>query len=178
MLERLIGGAIFSVRRRLGNRETWTAEFQREREKIALQYRSLDGSTLCTRILIPRLRGLEDSSRFWSVSMTLDHLRIVNDQIVRVIGSLTRGVVPEGRASTAAVKPRDDVSAAAAAEYEASCDRLLGLAAETTDLRTPLRYAHPWFGPLDAAGWHAMAAMHMGIHRAQIARIIALRSRA
>ncbi len=178
VLERLIGGAIFSVRRRLGNRETWTAEFQREREKIALQYRSLDGSTLCTRILIPRLRGLEDSSRFWSVSMTLDHLRIVNDQIVRVIGSLTRGVVPEGRASTAAVKPRDDVSAAAAAEYEASCDRLLGLAAETTDLRTPLRYAHPWFGPLDAAGWHAMAAMHMGIHRAQIARIIALRSRA
>jgi hypothetical protein len=27
--------------------------------------------------------------------------------------------------------------------------------------------------PLDAASWHALAAMHLGIHRAQIAKIIA-----
>ena len=39
-------------------------------------------------------------------------------------------------------------------------------------VRTKLRHAHPWFGPLDAAGWHAMAAMHMGIHRKQIERIL------
>jgi hypothetical protein len=26
--------------------------------------------------------------------------------------------------------------------------------------------------PLDAAGWHALAGMHMGIHRAQIERIL------
>ena len=29
-----------------------------------------------------------------------------------------------------------------------------------------------WFGPLDAAGWHALAAGHMGIHRVQIERIV------
>ena len=26
-------------------------------------------------------------------------------------------------------------------------------------------------GPLDAAGWHALSATHLGIHRAQIERI-------
>jgi len=31
---------------------------------------------------------------------------------------------------------------------------------------------HPWFGPLDAAGWHALAAGHMAIHRVQIERIL------
>jgi hypothetical protein len=29
-------------------------------------------------VLIARPRGLEDSSRYWSVWMTLDHLRIVH----------------------------------------------------------------------------------------------------
>ena len=35
------------------------------------------------------------------------------------------------------------------------------------------RDAHPWFGPMDASAWHALAGTHMGIHRAQIADIIA-----
>jgi hypothetical protein len=57
--------------------------------------------------------------------------------------------------------------------FEASCDEMLAAAAAVPDLKTAARYAHPWFGPLDAAGWHALAASHMAIHRAQIAKIIA-----
>ncbi len=64
-------------------------------------------------------------------------------------------------------------------KYETSCDRLLATIAEAENLRTPLRYAHPWFGPLDAAGWHAMTGMHLTIHRVQIERIVgALKARA
>jgi len=40
------------------------------------------------------------------------------------------------------------------------------------NLKTALRLPHPWFGPLDAAGWHALAAGHMAIHRVQIERIL------
>jgi hypothetical protein len=39
------------------------------------------------------------------------------------------------------------------------------------DLKTALRFPHPWFGPLDAAAWHALSATHLGIHRDQIAEI-------
>jgi len=39
-------------------------------------------------------------------------------------------------------------------------------------LRTALKYKHPWFGPLDAAGWHTMAAWHIGLHRGQVERIV------
>ena len=39
--------------------------------------------------------------------------------------------------------------------------------------QTAARYRHPWFGPLDAAGWHALAATHMGVHRRQLERILA-----
>jgi hypothetical protein len=172
-IERLIGGAIFALRRWRGTRDRFAAQFGRERHAIAGLYQGRDERTLKQRILIPRLRGLEDSSRFWSVWMTLDHLRIVNAQITQVIDSLTQGRIPEGRASTAAVKPSPDVGPDVAGAYEASCDQLIAIAASRPTLQTPVRYTQPWFGPLDAAGWHAMAAMHMGIHRAQIARILA-----
>lgn len=175
-VERLVGGAIFAFNRWRGSRERFAAQFAVERAAIADLCRGRDGGLLKRRVLIPRLRGLEDSSRFWSVWMTLDHLRIVNGEIARVIEDLTNGRVPEGRVSTAAVKPSADVGPEVLPAHERACDRLVDVAASRPTLRTSVRHAHPWFGPLDAAGWHAMAAMHMGIHRAQIARILALSS--
>ena len=75
--------------------------------------------------------------------------------------------------SPADVMPDPGVTAAVESAYEESCNRLLAVVAGVPDLKTAVRYAHPWFGPLDAFGWHAMSGAHMGIHRAQIARIIA-----
>lgn len=176
-IERVIGGAIFAFNRWRGTREKFTANFVAERKAIARLYQSPDSRLLSERVLIPRLRGLEDSSRFWSVWMTLDHLRIVNSQITGVIKSLTHGRIPEGRASTAAVKPSPAVGPDVPVEYEKSCDHFIAVVASCTNLRTSISYAHPWFGQLDAAGWHAMAGMHMGIHRAQIATILATLAR-
>jgi hypothetical protein len=171
-LELLIGRVLFAVRLRRGSRESFNAQFQKEREAIRALANSCDAGSAARRVLIQRVRGMEDSSRNWSVWMTLDHLRIVNGGITRTIGSLVKGVVPARQASTAAVKPGPDVTAAVVAEYEASCDALLAQVAAAPDLKTPARFAHPWFGPLDAFGWHAMAAGHMGIHRVQIERIL------
>ncbi len=163
---------MFAIRRWHGSRERFSAAFARERESIASLYRPRDERVLRTRVLIPRLRGLEDSSRFWSVLMTLDHLRIVNTQITGVIGALVRGVVPAEKASTAAVKPTPDVGPEVVGGYEHSCGHLLEFCASCATLDSRERYAHPWFGPLNALGWHAMAATHMSIHRAQINRIL------
>lgn len=123
------------------------------------------------RTLIPRLRGLEDSSRHWSVWMTVEHLEIVNAGVARVLAELIAGRTPPGAASTAAVKPSPTADHAVMARFQRSCDALLATVASATTLRTTARYSHPWFGPLDAFGWHAMVSMHMGIHRRQIEAI-------
>lgn len=175
-IERLVGGTIFAIRRRFGSKAAFSTQFARERDLIRSLYSPLADNRLTQRILIPRLRGLEDSSRYWSVAMTLDHLRIVNTHIAFTIITLLRGVAPKGVVSTADVKPNPDITPDVAGsvitEYESSCDRLASVVTTDRSLHTPLRHAHPWFGPLDAHGWHAMSAMHMGIHRAQIARIL------
>lgn len=172
-VERVVGGMIFALNRWRGTPRKFAAQFQEERGAIADLRRGRDEHVLKERVLIPRLRGLEDSSRFWSVWMTLDHLRIVNKEVTRIIEALTRDQTPEGRASTAAVKPSADVGPDVVRAYEDSCEHFLGRTGSHATLRTSLRFVHPWFGPLDGAGWHALAAMHMGIHRAQIARILA-----
>ena len=105
--------------------------------------------------------------------MTLDHLRIVHHEINRVIAALVQGNLPAGQASTAAVKPRDVHDPAIVVSYEHSCELLQTTINDAPDLHTALRFPHPWFGPLDAAGWHALAGTHLGIHRRQIERIVA-----
>ena len=171
-IELFVARILFGMRLRLGNRDSFTAQFQREREAIRVLVRTCSEESGARRVLIRRPPGLEDSSRYWSVWMTLDHLRIVHQEIARVIGALTHGDRPPGRASTAAVKPSPDASSAIVADYEQSCDALLAIVDGASQLNTVTRFIHPWFGPLNAAGWHALAAGHMGIHRVQIERIL------
>ncbi len=170
--ELLIGRILFAIRLKVSNRQQMTDRFCQERAIIRRRVDEASPSKLGVRLLIPRLLGMEDSSRYWSVWMTLDHLRITNEAFAGVISSLVEGRLPEGEASTAAVKPSPEVTGSVDAAYEKSCDHLLAVLKDATDLKTRLRYKHPWFGPLDASGWHALAGMHMGIHRAQIVRIL------
>ncbi len=152
-------------------RETLNRLFDEERAKIRALAESA-GERASERVLIDRLRGLEDSSRYWSVWMVLDHLRIVNSEIAGVIQLLREGKKPDRPASTAAVKPDPGVDAGVVTTFESACDAFMSAVAETPNLRTNVRFTHPWFGPLNAAEWHAMGAMHMSIHRKQIEAIL------
>lgn len=167
-----IARALFAVRRWTGSRATFDAAFAAERARIAARVRDLDPERGARRVLIARPAGLEDSSRDWSVWMTLDHLRIVNKGIAGLIVGLASDKPPRGVSSTAAVKPPAGVGPEVVTAYEAACDQVLAAARSVADLHTAARFEHPWFGPMDAAGWHALAATHMRIHRVQIERIL------
>lgn len=170
--ELFIARLIFGLQSRTGNRASFNARFAQERHTIHRLVDSCDAASAATRVLIARVPGLEDSSRYWSVWMTLDHLRIVNHGIANTIDSLVKEISPNRKASTAAVKPSPAVDATIRDAYEKSCDAVLAAVSAAPNLKTKACFAHPWFGPLDASGWHAMSASHMAIHRKQIERII------
>ncbi len=155
------------------SRAAVTAMFQEELAEILRLTGPISPETGVRRVLIKRLRGMEDSSRDWSVFMTLEHLRIVNEGMRGCILSLAQGKVPPRVASTAAVKPPPDADSSALAAFHEGCASFLESIAAIPDLKTSARYTHPWFGPMDAAGWHATAALHMRLHRKQIVAILA-----
>jgi hypothetical protein len=170
--ELLIARLLFRWKSATGNPTLFRDRFASERTAIAGVLAACPPELRGERVLIPRLPGLEDSSRYWSVWMTLDHLRITNQAFANVIASLSSGVVPPTAASTAAVKPSETSSTAVEGEYERSYDGVL-TAAATANWDSPTRYPHPWFGPMTAPEWFSLAAGHLGIHRAQLGRIIA-----
>jgi hypothetical protein len=133
--------------------------------------KDLPEALLSRQVLIARLPGLEDSSRYWSVYMTLAHMRIVNEAVASVIQTLNLSKVPQGAVSTASVKPSPDSTAREIKALELSIENLAAVL-KTAKAGTPL-FPHPWFGALTARQWGFMALFHMQLHRLQIERILA-----
>ena len=89
---------IFRWFRKTQTRDSVGELFIAERDRILQLAGNCDPDEATRQILIKRLRGLEDSSRNWSVFMTLEHLRIVNDAVSGAIRCLAAGNVPPGSA--------------------------------------------------------------------------------
>jgi len=162
---------------RFCKKTTWDeaqAIFEKEGMRLVQLVQPLGLEELNTPVLIPRIQGIEDSSRFWSVTMTLEHLITVGDQISQGIVKISQGESPSGKADIAAVKPkgRKDPKAILQ-EYQTFVrrftDRMTG---EVKDRESDTRYHHPWFGELTAHQWHCLAAAHQNIHRKQVQEIL------
>lgn len=153
--------------------------FRREGEEVLVLTRGLTQEQLRERVLVPRMRGLEDSSRYWSVAMTLEHLEIVNLAVAETIVQLAAGQVPPGKLAIADVKPHASVDPnQVVAAYAACLDRFETRVAERVRPMNPaMQYSHPWFGPIDAHGWLCFAPLHQSIHHQQIKAILAGRGR-
>jgi len=170
--ELIIARIMFRLRCALTRYDSYSKRFLAERSKIKSIYSNLTEDNAKARILIKRLPGLEDSSRYWSVYMTLDHLRIVNLSIADVITKLANGAKPEVAASTAAVKPSELVTSSIINEYENSCNVVLKALDEANNKISNVTFPHPWFGEMTYQNWAALVGSHMGIHRNQMNAII------
>ncbi len=171
--ERWIVRPLFRVLRAVKSRQEFMAKFEEERQAILTMVADLPPKSGKKPVLIDRVQGMEDSSRYWSVYMTLDHLRIVNLSIAQVIKILASGdeVIPV--VSVADVKPDPSVGVEIVKAFRQSARLYQRALRDLPTLKTSRRHRHPWFGELDAAGWHALTALHLKIHRKQIERILA-----
>lgn len=134
----------------------------------------LNAEKLGTPVLIDRFPGIEDSSRYWSVAMTVEHLIIVGDKMSEQIVALTNGHMPSGMVNTAAVKPAGKLDPGATrTEFEAYLARYRKrVTEEVGDRNSKLTFRHPWFHEMTAYQWHCLAGVHQNLHYKQILAII------
>lgn len=166
---------IFPNRFRSTSIEQSIKEFEAEAQKIIALGSKLSDEQLSKRCLIPRLQGLEDSSRYWSVAMTVEHLNIVGEGMLGIIVGLSCGNNQLPIRGIADVKPSVDVEPRETIEKFKKLVESFGLLIRKIDFDkyTDLKHPHPWFGPLNAREWTLFAAPHQAIHRKQIEAIIA-----
>ena len=161
----------FGLKRWSFDREKLTQWFEQERAKILELVENCPAEQASQPVLIDRIRGMEDSSRFWSVYMTVDHLCIVNKSIAAIIDLLAKEQVPQKAVRTADVKPRSDVGATVVKAFDDGCEEYRAIVEAQATLKTKEKFPHPWIGQMNALDWHALAAKHMSIHRTQIESI-------
>ncbi len=134
----------------------------------------LNVDQLCERVLVPRLMGIEDSSRHWSVLMVLDHLCQVNRTAIEMLELLHRNIEPPTEIDIADFKPDDDVDMTMIYRFEDTCKSYMDRVQQLAPLKSRARHVHPWFGPLTGHQWHCLIASHMRIHRRQAHKITTL----
>ena len=177
LFERLVARYFFlPVKSRQTTWEQSHRFFERETEKIMQLTQGLSLERLQTPVLIKRIVGIEDSSRFWSPAMVLEHLMIVAPAMSRVIVELSRGVVPHVEVDIANVKPQAEMSpeklSTVREAFFGSMQTVKRQLTEEVKNRTSrARLRHPWFGPLSAREWNWLLASHQRIHRRQIEEI-------
>jgi hypothetical protein len=144
------------------------------RDALAARTLALGLSEQQGRIRVPirRFPGIEDTSRDWSVYMTLDHLVMVNTAITALIHAICSDRNHGAEIHLEDVMPHDDAGPDRVQALEATVERYTDLVERLGTLRSRERHPHPWFGPLTARQWHALAAIHNRTHRAQIEKIV------
>jgi hypothetical protein len=119
---------------------------------------------------VPRMMGVDEDMRDWSLFQLLEHNTIVNRAITQVICHLAAGRDP---ADAPRFDPKRDVMPSAEAGEEQVeafadsvrdfCEKVAGL----SDLRKTARIPHPMFGNFTAHHWVCMLPLHLKVHRRQ-----------
>lgn len=152
--------------------------FQRESQKLDRISEDSESYDVFQRLLIPRVIGIEDSSRNWSVMMILEHLTITNADMLKAIEALCAGIVPRGEIDVALYKPDEELDWGTLDRYRDGCtdlaQRLTALIETNGSLSSGATFAHPWFGQLDGHGWACLTAAHQMIHRRHAQKLVAM----
>lgn len=137
---------------------------------------------LTTPVLIPKIPGLEDSSRYWSVMMVLSHLITVSEGIERIIVALSQGVRPHQIVRIEDVKPPENLSGnltdpaqvkQTIEEFEKMSTTLVPrLNRLVKDWNSLTTLPHPWFGEMTARQWNFLLGIHQRLHLRQIELIM------
>ena len=158
------------------DKDTLADRFLTESDKMIVLAESVEPADLSKKVLVARQREMEDSSRNWSVALTLDHLNIVNEGIFSIIKGLLKEEqatikLPEVKVED--VKPREIVGEEMIDKFALMNQGVLDELVSLKSLKQSATHKHPWFGAMNAKQWLCLMVAHMGVHRKQIEAIIA-----
>ncbi len=135
----------------------------------------VSSETGARRVRVPRMPGVDEDMREWSLFMLLEHNAIVNRSITSIVETLALGRELTG---PALINPKTDVMPSAHAGQEVvEAFRDSVEAHLATVQRLPEQFAagmkeHPVFGDFNAHQWHCMFGFHLFIHRRQAGLIV------
>ena len=147
--------------------------FDKEGEKIIKLSKKLNQDELFKRILVPKLFGLEDNSRYYSVAMTIEHLLMVGSALQIRVPLLSRGKKITQNVKIEDVKPYKKIDENIREKFEEFLNLYRDkLNNNVKNIHINNTSSHPWFGEFNPKQWSILAMIHQIIHRRQIEAIL------
>lgn len=155
------------------SREVMRTRFEKVHARMSKEFLAIPEALRDQKVLVPSQRGLEDSSRYWSAAMVLEHLEIVGTAIATGLIEVANDRDPGLKPDTALVKPKGTLTAPETfARFEKFRAELLPMIdAQVKSFESRRTLTHPWFGPLTAKKWYWLLGIHGGIHLQQLRAI-------
>lgn len=124
------------------------------------------------KVLVPKMKGIEDSSRFWSVNQTLEHMLITGTGMRGLIVDLVNGKPTDWVIKIEDFKPKGKYDGGdARPDFKKFVDETIALLEPLAIEDKGLTHKHPWMGMFNALQWTWLLAGHNGIHLAQLQAI-------
>jgi len=140
--------------------------------RILKEASSVPESQRDQKVLVPRMKGVEDSSRFWCVNEVLEHLMITGVGMREVIQSLAADKVTDYVVRIENFKPKDKYKGGdAKPDFKLFLDETVKQLEPLTIEDKGLTHLHPWLGQFNALQWSWLLAGHSGLHLAQLQAI-------
>lgn len=147
--------------------------FQAVTDKIVKALEGLSDHELATPVLVPPLPGIEDSSRNWSIAMTLEHLCITGRGTCEIIHQLSQEKNPKIVVETKNLKPLGKTPPAQViSQFKSFCySDVPKMETSVSNRKAKAKHYHPWFGMFTTHQWHWLLTMHQGLHYNHIKEI-------
>lgn len=124
------------------------------------------------KVLVPRMKGVEDSSRFWCVNEVLEHLMITGEGMRMVIKALADGKTTDYVVRIENFKPKGKYQGGdAKPDFKKFLDETVAQLEKLKIEDEGLTHLHPWLGRFNALQWTWLLAGHSGLHLAQLQAI-------
>lgn len=146
--------------------------FEKTNRKILDLVKNLSLEQMHKKVLVPKLPGIEDSSRYWSVADTLEHIEIVAESIAELLELLVKKEVPNKKVDIASYKPKGKYNGQdPRPNFEHLSKKMLERLSPLEIKHQKPYFNHPWLGNFSALQWQWLLSTHSGIHLNQILHI-------
>lgn len=147
--------------------------FEYEGKEILNLVKDLPKDKLFKKVLIPKIFGIEDNSRYYSPAMVLWHLIYVGVTLQEGIVSLSKNEKIDFTVKIENFKPFVEINEDIVEKYE----NFLNNYKKFIETNVEYKYinnclSHPWFGCLNPHQWLVMSAIHQMVHQRQIKKIL------
>ena len=147
--------------------------FEYEGKEILNLVKDLPKDKLFKKVLIPKIFGIEDNSRYYSPAMVLWHLIYVGECLQEGIVNLSKNEKINFTVKIENFKPFIKIDEDIVERYE----NFLNNYRKFIEINVENKYinnchSHPWFGCLNPKEWLVMSAIHQMVHQRQIKKIL------